>query len=130
MEEMRLRGWASEGFMRRFALDGWEGARNVGRYATMALKAVDLTPSPVAVVALASVVCGGSVMAAMMVTGDLRGIFLIWNLLLAWLPLLFAMLAGRPGNSRPGRGDRNRTPHVWRHGVPLRYRPRCTWVSG
>jgi len=66
-------------------------------------RAVDLTPSPVVAAGLASVICGGLVMAAMALTGDLRGFFLIWNLLLAWLPLLFGMLASRPGNGRLAR---------------------------
>lgn len=66
-------------------------------------QALDLTPSPVVAAALASVICGGLVVAAMLRTGDLRGLFLIWNLLLAWLPLLFGLLASRPDNSRVSR---------------------------
>jgi uncharacterized membrane protein len=67
------------------------------------VRAVDLTPSPVVAAGLASLICAGLVSVAVAFTGDLRGFFLIWNLLLAWLPLLFGMLASRPGNSRLSR---------------------------
>ena len=68
-----------------------------------ALPADGFAPPPVMVAGIASVICGGLVITAMVLTGDLRGFFLIWNLLLAWLPLLFGLLASRSESSRPAR---------------------------
>jgi uncharacterized membrane protein len=48
---------------------------------------------PVAALAFASAICFALVLARIAWTGNLRYSFLVWNLFLAWLPLVFALLA-------------------------------------
>jgi len=48
---------------------------------------------PMLALAFASAVCVGLVAGRLLWTRDIRYIFLIWNLFLAWLPLVFALLA-------------------------------------
>jgi uncharacterized membrane protein len=62
------------------------------------------TLAPVAAMTFATMVCSAMVVARILWTGQLRYSFLIWNLFLAWLPLVFALLARehyREG-ARPG----------------------------
>jgi uncharacterized membrane protein len=51
------------------------------------------TLAPVAAMTFASMVCVTVVIARIAWTGNLRYGFLVWNLFLAWLPLMFALLA-------------------------------------
>jgi len=51
------------------------------------------TAAPVLTLAFASGVCLTLVLARIVYTGDVRYAFLIWNLFLAWLPLVFALLS-------------------------------------
>jgi uncharacterized membrane protein len=51
------------------------------------------TAMPMLALAFASVVCVGLVSGRILWTRNVRYCFLIWNLLLAWLPLVFALLA-------------------------------------
>ncbi len=62
------------------------------------------TIMPVVAMSFASVVCVAVVLGRIALTGNIRYGFLVWNLFLAWLPLVFALLArehyregGRPG---------------------------------
>ena len=48
---------------------------------------------PVAALTFASGICFSLVVARIFWTGNLRYSFLVWNLFLAWLPLMFAILA-------------------------------------
>jgi len=48
---------------------------------------------PVAAMLFASAICFGLVIARIVWTGNIRYSFLVWNLILAWLPLMFAILA-------------------------------------
>jgi len=48
---------------------------------------------PVAALIFASAICFALVVARIAWTGNLRYSFLVWNLILAWLPLMFAILA-------------------------------------
>jgi uncharacterized membrane protein len=48
---------------------------------------------PMLALTFASAVCVGLVLARIISTGNLRYCFLVWNLFLAWLPLVFALLA-------------------------------------
>jgi uncharacterized membrane protein len=57
-------------------------------------------PSPVLAAALTTLVCLTLVAAGIWLTGRWRGLFLVWNLFLAWLPLGFAVLAARPESPR------------------------------
>ncbi|MCO5053469.1 MAG: DUF1361 domain-containing protein [Verrucomicrobiae bacterium] len=49
--------------------------------------------APLAALLLASAVCGVFVVVRVLLTGWINYLFLIWNLFLAWLPLVFAVLA-------------------------------------
>jgi uncharacterized membrane protein len=51
------------------------------------------TLAPMAALIFASLVSVGLVMARAAFTGNIRYSFLVWNLFLAWLPLVFAVLA-------------------------------------
>jgi uncharacterized membrane protein len=51
------------------------------------------TLAPVAAMTFASTVCVMVVIARILWTGNIRYSFLAWNLFLAWLPLVFALLA-------------------------------------
>jgi uncharacterized membrane protein len=52
------------------------------------------TAAPMLALAFATIVCVALVIARMIWPGDLRNpVFLIWNLFLAWLPLVFSLLA-------------------------------------
>ena len=59
---------------------------------------------PVAAMLFASAICFGLVVARVAWTGNIRYSFLVWNLFLAWLPLLFAILAedNFEAGKRPG----------------------------
>jgi len=48
---------------------------------------------PVAAMMFASAICFALVVARVVWTGNIRYSFLVWNLILAWLPLMFAILA-------------------------------------
>jgi uncharacterized membrane protein len=48
---------------------------------------------PVAAMTFASAICFALVFARILWTANIRYSFLVWNLLLAWMPLLFALLA-------------------------------------
>ena len=58
---------------------------------------------PMAALTFASMTCLGLVGARILWTGEPKYIFLAWNLLLALLPLLFALLAADVDDSRPRR---------------------------
>lgn len=64
------------------------------------------TAAPMLALTFASAVSVSLVMARMVWTWKLRYGFLIWNLLLAWLPLLFAVLACEHFRKRTGRNWR------------------------
>ena len=51
------------------------------------------TAMPMLALSFASAACVALVVARIVSTGNLRFSFLVWNLFLAWLPLLFALLA-------------------------------------
>lgn len=51
------------------------------------------TIAPMAALTFASFVSVAIILARVLFTGNIRYAFLIWNLFLAWLPLVFAMLA-------------------------------------
>jgi uncharacterized membrane protein len=51
------------------------------------------TAMPMLALTFASAACVALVLARILWTGDLRYTFLAWNLFLAWLPLIFALLA-------------------------------------
>jgi uncharacterized membrane protein len=51
------------------------------------------TAMPVLALVFASVVCLALVSARIIITRQIRYVFLAWNLMLAWLPLVFALLA-------------------------------------
>ena len=51
------------------------------------------TAAPMLALAFASAISVAVVLARICWTGDLHYGFLIWNLFLAWLPLVFALLA-------------------------------------
>jgi uncharacterized membrane protein len=53
--------------------------------------------------ALTSLACVSLVAAGVWLTGRWRGIFLVWNLALAWIPWGFAVLATRTGIPRGAR---------------------------
>jgi len=61
------------------------------------------TAMPVIALSLASGVCFALVSARILYTGHVRYGFLIWNLFLAWLPLMFALLACEQYRLCPGR---------------------------
>jgi uncharacterized membrane protein len=48
---------------------------------------------PMAALTFASVVSASLILSRVIITGNLRYSFLVWNLLLAWMPVVFAMLA-------------------------------------
>ena len=50
------------------------------------------TIAPVLTLAFASVVCVALVFARIVTIGNIGYAFLVWNLFLAWLPLIFALL--------------------------------------
>jgi uncharacterized membrane protein len=52
------------------------------------------TAVPMLALVFASAVCVALVIARVIWTGNLQYAFLVWNLFLAWLPLVFALLAG------------------------------------
>lgn len=56
---------------------------------------------PLIAVLLGSAACVGLVLARILWTGKLHYGFLVWNLWLAWLPLLFAMLTFRAAAASP-----------------------------
>ncbi|MBK7896231.1 MAG: DUF1361 domain-containing protein [Anaerolineaceae bacterium] len=67
-----------------------------------------LTPSKHTLLLLAALLFTSSLAGAIwfvryMYTGSIAFFFLLWNLFLAWLPVLFALLARRRGASRVGR---------------------------
>jgi uncharacterized membrane protein len=62
--------------------------------------------APVLALLLASAVCVALVFARICLTGSLRYGFLLWNLLLAWLPLMFALLLREHHAQRERRGWR------------------------
>ena len=71
------------------------------------------TAMPVLALTFASAASVALVVARIISTGNLRYCFLVWNLFLAWLPLVFALLASekyrarlgpRLAFPRPGRG--------------------------
>ncbi len=64
------------------------------------------TAIPMLAVVFASGVSSALVMGRIAWTGNVRYTFLLWNLFLAWLPLLFAMLAAREYCRRPALGWR------------------------
>ena len=51
------------------------------------------TRAPMAALSLATAMTVGIIVARMLFTNNLRYAFLIWNLFLAWLPVIFAMVA-------------------------------------
>jgi uncharacterized membrane protein len=59
---------------------------------------------PVAALTFASAICFALVVARIAWTGNVRYAFLVWNLFLAWLPLVFALLAREHyrAGERPG----------------------------
>jgi len=61
---------------------------------------------PMLALTFASGVCLALVSARIMSTGNLHYAFLIWNLFLAWLPLMFALLASEHYRNGSGRGWR------------------------
>lgn len=62
------------------------------------------TAAPLSAVVFASSVCMALVLARMVWTGHVRDYrFLAWNLFLAWLPLVFALLASDAHRRRPER---------------------------
>ena len=64
------------------------------------------TAVPMVALTFASGVCLMLVIARIVWTRELRYGFLIWNLFLAWLPLMFALLAYEHYRNGPGRGWR------------------------
>jgi uncharacterized membrane protein len=64
------------------------------------------TAMPVLALTFASAASVALVLARIIATGNLRYSFLVWNLLLAWLPLLFALLACESYQNAPARNWR------------------------
>jgi uncharacterized membrane protein len=60
------------------------------------------TVVPMLALVFASGVCVALVIARVIWTRDLHYAFLVWNLFLAWLPLVFALLAGDAHGAGPG----------------------------
>jgi len=64
------------------------------------------TAMPMLALTFASSVCGALVVARIAWTRDFHYAFLIWNLFLAWLPLIFALLASEKYQNASGRNWR------------------------
>jgi uncharacterized membrane protein len=64
------------------------------------------TAMPMLALAFASAVCVGLVFGRILSTSNIRYSFLIWNLFLAWLPLVFALLAQESFQRQPARNWR------------------------
>lgn len=64
------------------------------------------TAAPVLALIFATIACAALVLGRILWTGTLRPAFLIWNLFLAWLPLVFALLACDHYAERKGRNLR------------------------
>lgn len=64
------------------------------------------TRSPLLAMLFASIIGVGLVIARILLTRDLHNAFLVWNLFLAWLPLVFALLACEQARTGRGRGWR------------------------
>lgn len=65
---------------------------------------------PMLALAFASAVCVGLVLARVISTGNIRYVFLAWNLCLAWLPLVFALLAHETFQQQSARNWRFAAP--------------------
>lgn len=78
-------------------------SRHEASMSEQALQKRDWTPSPLVAAAFSTLCCVGVVLAGTLVTRGSVGRFLLWNLFLAWVPVGFAWLATRPGNSRSAR---------------------------
>jgi uncharacterized membrane protein len=61
------------------------------------------TAAPMLALMFASAVCLALVLARIVWTGNIHYSFLVWNLFLAWLPLLFALLAREKFREEQGR---------------------------
>lgn len=60
-------------------------------------------PNPLLATTVASLIAISIVGISMLWTRQWTGFFLVWNLILAWIPVGFAVLAERPGVTRTGR---------------------------
>lgn len=85
------------------------------------------TLAPMAALTFASAVSVAIVLARVLFTGNIRYSFLVWNLFLAWLPLVFAILARNIYRATPA-GDRLGWPFLGLSAAWLLFFPNAPYI--